>query len=179
MRERPQVKQYESTAETVKEVIHNIGTLMDYYAEDYHDLISRTNNVSENLKNFLGGGQRKNTEIHERFFREVEAETARAKQLLTQQADSAMANALVRALLLQDGKTFAYSDDTFKITLGAVEGFAIPLIEYMDAEDVQTCCEAYASKYPKNRMLPKQKELFKKMQSICGPVRTKKRSLFS
>ncbi len=140
--------------------------LLAAYVKDSDALFRKESGVKNSLKSILGGQNDVKTDpIHVEFFKAVEGTVAELAGQLSAEPDAACAARGMRALLSEKTK----GDNLVQYWwLVAAEPLALPLVPFVEPEELRLLWESYGRRYPKRERLPRQQELYAAMAKRLG-----------
>ena len=162
---------FEGSTEGLKRII-------DVYLSEMQSVIYDNYTMKDSVSMYLGRGKARKSSLHVDLYSNIEKETAAMAEKLKGSPDPEQAREAAYTIIAYGRRDFNSLEDTMRLAFISIEALAIPLIPFMEAEDVMDLCAEYISKYPVKQMLPKQKELYYKLMECSGQEVKKKRSPF-
>ncbi len=143
-----------------------ITQIIDAYVAGMRSVIHEKYTAKDSLTTWMGMGKVQNAPYHKQLYENMTKAVDELCGRLREEADTALAAQSVDQLLHHGREDFPRVEESIRLGLICVEALAIPLLDFMNPAEVAPLCEAYLEKYPKRKMLPKQKELYKRMLAI-------------
>lgn len=155
-----------------------IRQVIDGYIENMQELIHSKYTMRDSMNNYLGMGKVQKSPYHEQLYKDVKKEVEALVQQLDAVEDELMAERAVRTILTYSRGEFAGMEDSIRLALISIEALAIPLLSYMNEQDIRELRDEYAARYSVKDMMPRQKELYRRMCELSGEKKTAHRQGF-
>ncbi|MCD8231414.1 MAG: hypothetical protein LUD14_06295 [Clostridiales bacterium] len=146
----------------------SITQIIDRYIEDMQALIYEKYTARDSVSTWLGMGKTQKAPCHEQLYKDMEKEVSLVVQQLEDKPDEASAACAAREVILYGRRDFTGVEDSIRLGLLSIEALAIPLLDYMSTADISALRDEYASGCPLKDMLPRQKELYRRMCELSG-----------
>lgn len=143
----------------------SIRKKIDAYKTEMQALIESEYTVRDSLSRYVGMGKVQKSPLHRQLYDDVAQEVKVLVEELSQVPDEWMAARAASTILNYGREADAQTNDSVRLALMSIEALVIPLLDYMDSAEIEALRSIYEKKYSKKNMLPKQKELYRKM---CG-----------
>ncbi|MCD8365023.1 MAG: hypothetical protein LUC83_04280 [Clostridiales bacterium] len=146
----------------------SITQIIEDYIEKMRDLICEKYTARDSVSNWLGMGKVQKSPSHEQLYKDVAKEVELTVQKLDAAPDEQAAKEAAYAVLTCGRDEFTGMEDSIRLSLISIEALAIPLLDYMNPEDVARLCDEYTARCPVKDMMPRQKELYRRMCDLLG-----------
>ncbi|MCD7921332.1 MAG: hypothetical protein LUG27_02645 [Clostridiales bacterium] len=144
----------------------NITRIIDRYIDEMQALIYEKYTARDSVSTWLGMGKIQKNPHHEQLYKDMEKEVKSIVQQLESAPDEAMAARAAREVITYGRRDYSDVEDSIRLGLISIEALAIPLLDYMNPADIRTLREEYVSGYPVREMMPRQKELYRRMSEL-------------
>ncbi len=143
-----------------------IKQIIDAYVTNMRSIIHEKYTAKDSLTTWMGMGKVQNAPFHKELYENTKKTVEALCMQLSEELDVALAAQSVTDLLEYGREDFPKVEESIRLGLISIEALAIPLLDFMDVDAIRALCDAYIQRYPKRKMLPKQKELYKRMLVI-------------
>lgn len=156
----------------------SIEAIIDEYLKNMREIIYGNYSVKDSVTHYFGRGKAQKSPLHKQFYDDMEKAARSLSDELESSPDEDKALKAVDTILNYGREDFKSLEDNIRLTMIAIEALAIPLLPFVNKDELVIIKEEYAKKYPARERLPKQTELYQSMCELSGEKVKKKRKGF-
>lgn len=141
---------------------------IDAYKTAIEELIQSGYTMRDSVSKYIGMGKVQKSPLHRQLYDDVALEVDVLVQELNRVPDDWLAARAASTILNYGREEDGEMDESIRLAMISIEALAIPLLSYMNTDEIEELKTVYEEKYPRREMLPKQKELYQEMCACTG-----------